>query len=219
MSDDSPIPVNRRAVLRTGALAGALATTGLGAAGSAAATPPPGTHCQLDRDGQLSYDGDGERVLNVTRRVVNGLDTGRCEPWANDDFLQHIQAWDEGDRFVAVFTWNGRFEAFEGAGTPGDPDCETTLDGDESGPFEGGVRLTFTGTFDPERRTEGHLGTVDQGCERTKASCDFRSSVDWLDDYFDGWGDLSLEWWGAVYHGGRDGTWVNAIDGDCGNIV
>lgn len=208
--------MKRRQVLKSGTAAGAIA---VGAVSPVGARPPPGTGCTLDGRDRLAYDGDGDLIINVTRKVINGLDTGHCEPWARDDFMQHIQVWDEGaDGFVAILKGNGTFDAFEGAKTPAEP-CDDTLDGDESGPFSGGVRLTFDGTFAPgDSRTHGHLGTVDQGCEQTTSSCDFSSTTGWLDDYFSSWSNLSFPWWGFIYHGGKAGTWVNASTGDCGDI-
>jgi hypothetical protein len=42
----------------------------------------------------------------------------------------------------------------------------------------------------------------------------------WRSDYFTGVSGFAFdEWWGWVYHAGNNGSWVNAIDGNEGNIT
>lgn len=206
----------RRAVLRrsaaTGALVGGIAPVGAGAGRQ--------QNCTLDWGRELNAgrcDADGAPVVDVVREVTNGLDTGTCRPWAEDTFRQHIQVWETaGGSFCAVVTYVGAFDAFEGAPSP--ERCEP-LSGEEEGPFEGGLRLSFDGEFAPGGTApRGSLGTVDQGCSRTTASCDFASATGWIDDYFDDVENLSVSWWGFVYRGGECGTWVNAVDGNCGDV-
>lgn len=208
--------IRRRTALKT---IGASTVTIAGMSGVTGARPPGGRGCTLDGRDNLNYDGDGEKVINVTRRIYNSVDTGHCEPtaWAEIHYTQHIQVFDEGDEFVAIVEYNGQFDAYEGGETPND--CDQFLDGDESGPFDGGIRLTFDAEFNPGgSQSHGNLGRVDHGCNGSTSGCKFRSTTGWLDNYFDDVEDLALQWWGFIYHGGRAGTWVNAETGDCGNI-
>lgn len=216
--------MKRREVLKSGTATGAIA---VGAVSPVTASPPPGRGCALDGRDNLAYGGDGEQIINLTRRIFNSVDTGHCDPtaWAEIAYTQHIQVFDEGEQFVAIITYNGHFDAYgsdeehhDEHQTPND--CNKTLGGDETGPFDGGLRWTFEGDFNPgDSQTHGHLGSFDHGCDGT-LDCDFASSTGWMDDYFDNVDSDPLTWWGFIYHGGRDGTWVNANQpqGDCGNI-
>lgn len=217
MGENRNSGLKRRDVLQKGVATGALVTGGTALTGTVAGKQD----CTLNWGAEVNPNkcgGQGDPIINVDRKVINGIDTGTVEPWAKDDFRQKIQVWEtRSGSFCALLEYRGEFDAFEGATSPGGGG---TLTGDEEGPFEGGFRLSFDGTFDPgNTQTNGSLGTVDQGCEQTTASCDFRSSVDWIDDYFPGMSGLSFDWWGNIYHGGDCGTWVNSIEGNCGDIL
>jgi hypothetical protein len=42
---------------------------------------------------------------------------------------------------------------------------------------------------------------------------------DWEPIYLNpGW-KATYEWWGFIYHGGSNGTWVNSGDGNSGDIT
>lgn len=203
---------------RRQALKGIGASTGVLAGMSGLAGGRPPTRCKLEGRDNLGYAGDGDQVINVTRRVYNSVDTGHCDPtaWAEIEYTQRIRVFNEGDRFVAIVTYNGLFDAYEGHETPND--CTEELDGDESGPFDGGLRLIFEADFVPDSQTRGHLGRVDHGCDGSTNNCKFRSATGWLDGYFDDVENLAYQWWGFIYHGGRHGTAVHSSEGDCGNI-
>jgi hypothetical protein len=128
--------------------------------------------------------------------------------------------------FCAALKFRGEFdsEEFGGEPSPGARFVDGVeggiLTGDEDGQFEGGFRMTFDGEFNPgDSQTRGSLGTVDQGCGQTTDSCDFRSSTDWISDYFDNAEGISFPWFGTIYHGGNCGTLVNSSDGNCGDIL
>ena len=71
----------------------------------------------------------------------------------------------------------------------------------------------------PPYDLKGHIGQFDYNCNQSGAC---RSIFDWLSTYFDstsGFADFTQNWWGWIYHGGNDGTWVNAINGSSGDIT
>lgn len=219
MREETDSVLKRREILQKSVATGALVTGGTALTGTVAGTRNQ-ENCTLNWGAEVNPNkcgGRGRAIISVDREVINGIDTGEAEPWAKDDFHQKIQVWETSSgSFCALLEYRGEFDAFEGATSPGGGG---TLTGDEEGPFEGGFRLSFDGTFAPgNTQTNGSLGTVDQGCGRTTESCDFRSSVDWISDYFTGTSGLSFDWWGTVYHGGDCGTWVNSIEGNCGDI-
>lgn len=220
MGENRNSELKRRDVLQKGVATGALVTGGTALTGTVAGEQGR-NDCTLNWGAKVNpgkCGGQGDPIINVDREVINSIDTGTVEPWAKDDFRQKIQVWETSSgSFCALLVYRGRFDAFAGATSPGGTG---TLTGDEEGPFEGGFRLSFDGTFDPSNtQTNGSLGTVDQGCGQTTASCDFRSSVDWLSDYFPEMSGLTFDWWGTIYHGGDCGTWVNSIEGNCGDIL
>lgn len=220
MGDGKETELKRRDILQKGVATGTLLAGGTALTGTVAGKQGQ-SNCTLNWGKELNAakcDGQGPPVITVERKVINGLDTGTCEPWAEDIFTQKIRVWETSSgSFCAALTYRGRFDAFEGAPSP--QECEP-LTGDEEGPFEGGVRLTFDGTFAPEdTQTRGSLGIVDQGCDKTVASCDFSSTTGWIDDYFASTSNLAFEWFGFIYHGGNCGTWVNSSDGNCGDIL
>jgi hypothetical protein len=170
----------------------------------------------------------------VRRKIVNSLDSGTGKNqlgtvwWATNEFDQRIKVVETDDGFCATVTYKGKFESVGGDG-PGcatdDNDTCGDQDGLEAGVigrFEGGYTRTLTGTFDPVLRTKGNLGTFDADCDASVAGgdCAFSPTRGWIGDYFtdEAWG--SYLWWGWVYHAGKNGGWVNAINppGNSGNI-
>lgn len=99
--------------------------------------------------------------------------------------------------------------------SPGNTD---TIAAGIEGTFEGGYRGTITGTLNPSPsyRTKGNIGTFDYGCDVDTGSC--TSLFSWLATYFTSY-SFSYDWWGWVYHGGDNGTWVNSLDGNQGDIT
>ncbi len=92
------------------------------------------------------------------------------------------------------------------------------------GTFEGGYIVTnFTGTLlsSPTQNTRGNIGTFDYECNPTTGSCP--GYVNWTTFYFSSTTGFSLgklgDWWGWVYHAGSNGSWVNSIVGNLGDIT
>ena len=191
-------------------------------AGAVVGTAPPasaqGEQCDLNWRQELSSRKPGGTPdVNVTQEVVNDIDSGHNGYWAYDDYRRVIQMWEVGDgEFSAIVQYDGDFEAVEGQSEPG-KGATGTLDGDEEGTLHGGYAASITGEFkeEPDWPTHGFVGTTDY--EGDVESGTRPGAVQWDLQYLNNV-NFSFDWWGWVYRGGQYGTWVNAIDKDCGNI-
>jgi hypothetical protein len=177
--------------------------------------------------------------INVTRKVeadfapganhfdVTGTPTAP-DGWAAREYNQHIQVWKigvvepppdggnvGGERYCALVRYQGSFVSNAGTG----PNDNGSLAAGVDGTFEGGYRLIFNADENYTAPTRGHIGTFDVST----------SATDWITSYFVNIGVRTgtsatpgipaPAWWGWVYHGGHNGTWVNAIGGNVqGNI-
>jgi len=162
---------------------------------------------------------DGYRYLevNVTHKVTNDGDSGFTRYWASLDYNRHIQVWEVGvvgggddERFCALVRYQGAWISTAGASPMGtDPSLAAGVDGT----FEGGYRAVITGKLqqNPVRRTRGNLGSFDYGWTGNPAT-GATTPFDWINTYFEPGATFTLEWWGWIYHGGPNGTWVNACD-------
>lgn len=157
----------------------------------------------------------GKLVINVTHQVTNDIDSGIAGFWAYDDYNKHIQVWQvDTGTFCADVRYLSSFITDDG---PSPQNTDTIAAGIE-GTFEGGYRATITGTLNPSPsyRTKGNIGTFDYGCDVDTGSC--TSLFSWLATYFTS-SSFTYDWWGWVYHGGSNGTWVNSSDGNQGDIT
>ena len=166
-------------------------------------------------------------VINVIQRIIGDADSGEAgNNWAYDDFQRRIQVWQlSDDTFCAVVQYMGSFVTVMGQ-SPGffDPDTNDTVAAGVTGTFEGGYRSTvFTGTLKdpPDYRTSGNIGTFNYMCVILPgvvggAACP--GYRDWTTFYFSSTLGFDLAWWGWVYHAGDNGSWVNSIDGNSGDI-
>jgi len=178
--------------------------------------PPKPT---LDFGPQLAASacGPGTLVVNVEQKVRNDADSGVAgNAWAFDDYERHIKVWQTGsspDTFCATVSYEGKFTTNAGA-SPGNTG---TVEAGVRGRFEGGYRTTqFTGTFSPTEPTHGNLGVFDYRCD---ISFNCPGYVPWTTFYFTSTSGFDLAWWGWIYHAGKNGTWVNAISGNAGDIT
>lgn len=159
----------------------------------------------------------GKQVVNVTQKVLNSVDSGTAgNYWAFDNYNRTIQVWQqEGGTYCAVVKYQGQFDAQEGQISPGNGG---TLDGSEDGNFEGGYRGTIVGTLktSPAWKANGTVGDVDYQCA-IDGTCP--GAVNWLGQYFNAGYSFAYDWWGWIYHTGRNGTWVNSVDANSGDIL
>jgi hypothetical protein len=162
--------------------------------------------------------GPGTLVVNVTQHVINDADSGLAGYWAFDKYDRHIKVWRTApDTYCAILRYDGEFTTVAGRS----PQNTGTVAAGIQGDFKGGYRATqFTGTFAATKPTSGNLGTFDYACVlsagNTVATC---NHPDWLTFYFSSTNGFDLNWWGWIYTTEANGTWVNAISGNLGDIT
>ena len=168
-------------------------------------------------------------VINVIQHIIGDADSGEFgNYWAYDEVHRRIQVWqlsENPDTFCAVLKYMGSFVTVPGQ-SPGffDPDTNDTVAAGVTGTFEGGYRSTvFTGTLKdpPDYRTSGNIGTFNYMCVILPGVVDGAACPgyrDWTTFYFSSTLGFDLAWWGWVYHAGDNGSWVNSIDGNSGDI-
>jgi hypothetical protein len=168
----------------------------------------------------------GKLVINVTQRVINTMDSGVVNWWAYSDYHRQIQVWQTSPTdFCALVRYQG---AFTTTGGPSPNDTDLSVAPGLHGTFEGGYRATITGSLlsAPLWPSWGRVGVTDYACTWTddgdevfeygEDSCP--GYIDWTTQYFSA-PTFAYDWWGWVYHGGNNGTWVNSSDGNEGDIT
>lgn len=209
--------ISVRSIARA-AIPTALVVFVFGFPGSPAAAAPS---VHLNWGFQLSAGPDscppGDLVVNVKQRVLNDVDSGVAGNfWAFDDFVRGIQVVKIGaSTYCATVKYQGQFTTIAGT-APGGTEA---VGAGVIGTFEGGyVTTAFTATLltTPGARIRGSIGTFDYLCD---AAGNCPGYVDWATLYFTDVSGFDLAWWGWVYHAGSNGSWVNSVDGNSGNIT
>jgi hypothetical protein len=169
--------------------------------------------------------GNNKMVLNIVYQVTNDADSGFGGFWALDNYTKHIQAFDLGGGYFCVIAkYDGSFVTAAGPSPAGGTG---TVGAGVTGTMEGGYQgLISNATFNPgTKRTKGNVGSYDYGCTVTNGSINATcgSTFDWVAAYFSG-ATTTFEYdgtfqWGWIYHGGDNGTWVNANSGSTGDIT
>jgi hypothetical protein len=185
-----------------------------------AATPAfaaPGKPPKLNKHQlQRKTCGKGPLVINVEQKVVNDVDSGtHGNYWAFDAYTRSIQVWRIGTgNYCAIVHYTGEFRTIAGAS----PGGSGTVGEGVTGHFEGGYRMDFGGTLlaHPSAKKHGSIGTYDYRCTST-GSCP--GSVYWVSLYFSNVTGDDFDWWGWLYKAGKNGTWLNSIDGARGDIT
>mgnify|MGYP001609294525 CR=1 FL=1 len=170
----------------------------------------------------------------MSYKIINSLDSGTGQNdsgavwWAVIDYVLQVRVTETPAGFCATVKTQGNFTtvAGDGPGCINDATCGQPagrVDGGVVGTFQGGYTEEFTGTFNPgSQRTKGSLGTFDHACDPAVVSgaCSGAGVTRWLGLYFSSVGGFGFdEWWGWVYHAGNNGSWVNKVDGNAGNIT
>jgi len=165
----------------------------------------------------------GSLVVNVTWKAINDYDSSTSgTAWANDSLNRHLQVYDMGpststpgdESFCAIVKDQGSFVTFAGV-SPND--SSVTIDAGITGTIQGGYVATFDGSL-PSGKQTGNLGTIDYGCTDAY-NCP--TAFDWPDYYFgpDADSTFAQPYWSWTYRAGRNGTWVNSVTGNSGNIT
>jgi len=190
----------------------------IGAAAAAVAVALAGAGAALGFGGaQLDAKacGGGKLAVNVVQAITNDADSGVAgNVWAFDDLTRQIQVWQTGaTTFCAIVRYEGTFTTNAGASPGGSGAVSAGI----RGQFDGGYRTTqFTATLAPTKPTHGFIGRYDYACD---LSFDCPGYVDWTSFYFTGVSGYDLAWWGWQYRAGANGTWVNSVDGNSGDIT
>ena len=181
------------------------------------AAPAPSDHTNFGSTLNASTcNTSGSPVVNITFKVTNDSDSGVAgNAWANDNYNKHVQVWQQSDgSFCAIAKYQGQFVTFAGPS----PENTGTVGAGVKGTFEGGYQATFNGTLNPNLPTKGNIGSFDYQCNGT-FTCP--GSYDWAGAYFGSTADATFNqpYWAWNYHAGNNGSWVNAISGNQGDIT
>jgi hypothetical protein len=194
-----------------------IALTSVCALAAPAALASPGQPPRLNKH-QLEHKtcGKGKQVINVEQKVVNDVDSGtKGNFWAFDSYTRSIKVWQLGTaNYCTIVRYDGTFTTIAGASPGGSGSVGDGL----TGHFEGGYRMDFNGTLvaRPTVKTHGSIGTFDYRCDKA-GNCP--GSVYWVTLFFTNVTGDDFDWWGWLYKAGKNGTWLNSIDGAKGDIV
>lgn len=175
---------------------------------------------KLDWQRQLQpkmCDASGRAIIDVKESVSNDADSGQQgNTWALDKYTRDIKVFNvSGNTYCAVVTYDGTSTTISGLapGPTGSVPAGLKVD------MSGGYRATIVGTLlaDPLWRTHGNVGKFDYMCN-IDPSCP--GIVSWPDQYFTAGYTFNEDWWGWIYKASDDqGTWINSIEGNQGNIT
>ncbi len=152
----------------------------------------------------------GKLIINVTYKVTNDTDSGVHGNWATDNYNKKVQVWQQTNTtFCAIVKYEGQFVTTG----PLSPQNGEFLASGIKGTFQGGYNtVTFEGTLNSDVQTHGNLGTYD---------FDKTSPFDWVSYYFGTSADntFDLNYWSWTYRAGNNGTWVNSVLENTGDIT
>jgi hypothetical protein len=189
----------------------------LAALAAATALAAPGPPPKLNKR-QLAPKtcGAGRLVIDVDQKIVNDVDSGtQGNFWAFDNYHRSIKVWRLGtNNFCTIVRYAGSFRTIAGTS----PGASGTVSAGITGHFDGGYRMDFNGTpiAHPTVKTHGSIGTFDYRCN-TAGNCP--GSVYWVTLFFTNVTGDDFDWWGWLYKAGKNGTWLNSIDGARGDIT
>ena len=151
--------------------------------------------------GKQACKASGQAVVNV-HFTYTSPDSGLGgNNWANDTIYRQLQIWKVAGGYCASVSDQGSFVTANGASPAGSGQISAGI----TGKMKGGYTTTLlTGTLDPSKATRGDLGSY---------TADTRPS---FRDYGLG-GDLAN--WGWTYQTQNNGSWVNAVTGNTGDIT
>ncbi len=164
---------------------------------------------------------DGYRYLevNVTGQVVGDADLAPGGYyWAGTEYNRHIQVWKVGigelpppaERFCVLVKYQGSWTTIAGQ-SPGGPGA---IPAGIEGTFQGGYRAIVDGVLNETgsvklRGRAPSLNRLWPGLPFANPTPD-----DWIDRFFTRIDSVQLAWWGWIYHGGPNSTFVHACDPD-----
>jgi hypothetical protein len=165
----------------------------------------------------------GRTVVSITHKVVNDEDSGVAgNYWAFDSYsrlltiVEVVAPTSPGGpgKYCAVTQYFGNFVTRAGAS----PNNTCALAAGVKGQYRGGYRTTiFDGALNlsPSQKITGNLGIFDYQCDGL-GNCP--GVFSWPSTYFLQVANLDLDWWGWMYYGYANGSWINSSDGNSGDI-
>ena len=159
----------------------------------------------------------GEPVIDVRQHVLHDADSAvGGNFWALDKYNRKIVVYQTStaNTYCAIVTYDGNFVTFLGNSPQGTGTVSAGIKGDMSG----GRRATIVGVLNPTPsvKTKGNLGTYDYNCD-SLGNCP--GYVSWVSLYFTSTSSYNDDWWGWKYTTEHNGTWINAISGNVGDIT
>jgi hypothetical protein len=164
--------------------------------------------------GALSPCGGGTRVLDVSYRVQNDVDTGvKGNNWAFDSYTRVVRVWRKAPgRFCSASTYNGEFTTLAGWS----PGGKTQLPAGIRGTFKGTSATTFRGKLAARGAPlRGFLGVKDFSCTSADRKGRCSGTWDWLRTYFTGLAAFKYTKYSFTYKATENGkgTWSDALSG------
>ena len=160
---------------------------------------------------------DGYRYLevNVTGQVVNDADQAPDgDYWARLEYNRHIQVWkigvapppSSGERYCVLVKYQGSWTTIAGDS----PNNTGPIPAGIDGTFEGGYRAVVIGVLNETGsvKLRGRAPTVDRGWSGLPHAS--AAPGDWIDRFFLSYDSITTLWWGWIYHGGPNSTFVHA---------
>ena len=158
--------------------------------------------------------GAGKRVLDVTYRVQNDVDTGvKGNNWAFDSYTRSVRVWRKApSRFCSASTYNGEFTTIAGWS----PGGKTQLPAGIRGTFKGSSVTTFRGALAARGAPlRGFLGVKDFSCTSDDRKGRCSGTWDWLRTYFTGLTAFKYTKYAFTYRAMENGkgVWSDSLSG------
>lgn len=181
-------------------------------------------HIKLNSKGQLdpkACNVEGKAVIDVNQKVSNDVDSGIANNWAFDYFTRHIKVWQlDSNHWCATISYDGKFFAVPGQIGPQNDPVDARIDSPVNGDFKGGYRGIITNSSAPSSPDanwplKGKIADTNYHCN---LASDCPGYKDWIEQYFGSSNSFQYGYWGWIYDGGKNGTWVNQCTTDADDI-
>jgi len=159
----------------------------------------------------------GAPIISVEQQVKNDADSGvGGNYWALDQYQRKIVVYKTttANTYCAVVKYDGGFVTFAGASPNNTGTVAAGIEGDMNGGYRGIITGTLKST--PTWKTHGDVGKFDYACD-VLGNCPGR--VSWLAQYFNTGYGFDYAWWGWKYVTEHNGSWINAVTGNVGDIT
>lgn len=160
----------------------------------------------------------GKAIIDVKQKVINDADSGVAgNYWAFDVYDKRIKVYatTATNTYCAIVKYDGEFVTIAGQSPQNTGTVEAGVEGD----MYGGYRATIVGTLlpVPSKPVRGDIGKYDYQCDPT-GNCPGQGAS-WLSFYFNPGYSFDYLWWGWKYTTENNGTWINQLPGNVGDIT